>query len=165
MSLTITSHDDLRIMAGIQSRTTILNDATALVKDWTKPNDVTGTVIHWLAVSKSITDGVLVRAIDGSAGLHGKASGVIEFAMLSPQMAMHILNDVLAGQYVNDVTISVFHPIFGQSVYTCKMAFPLNMVSSGQQQNASIYSNVEITWDRGTILGNSWDDSWDASFG
>lgn len=165
MALTFLSADDTRISPGLVSASTLLGDSTSVVKDWTRPNDIAGTALYWKCIPQQVNDGHVIVSIDGSSGLDGFSSGVLKFAHLTPQMAFYVFNTVLAGQYTNDVTISVFHPVYGQSEYTAKMAFPSAMGQSGQQQNASIYTNVEMRWFRGTLLSNSWDDSFDNSFG
>lgn len=165
MALTFKSADDTRLGAGTLSATTILGSTTYLIKNFTRVNDMTETALFWKAVGENLNDGQVVTSIDGSGGLSGFSSGTIKFPHLTPQMAFYLFNTILSSKYTNDVTISVFHPVYGQSEYNCKMVFPSALGSIGEQQNASIYTNVEFRWFRGTLLGNSWDDSFDGSFG
>ena len=165
MTLTLDSTGAIRIASGIISATTILADTSYLVSNWTRTGDMSGTPLYWKAISSDINNGVLATAIDGSGGLHGYASGSITFAMLTTQMVFYIWSDILGNKYVNDVTISVYNPLFGQVEYNCKLQIPTQLGSVSEQQNASIYTNVKLNWYRGTLLGASFDDSFDDSWG
>lgn len=165
MSLTLKSSDTTRLASGTLSTSTILGSSSYLVSNFARTNDMIVNGIQWDAIGENITDGQVITSIDGSSGLSGYSSGVIRLAMLTPQMGLYLLNTILQGKYTNDVTISVFHPIFGQTEYNCKLRFPALMSSVGEQANASIYYNVRLEWFRGTALGSSWGNSFDDSWG
>jgi len=126
---------------------------------------MSSTPVRWRAIVENIADAPIEIAIDGSGGQHGFASGTIRFHTLTPQMGLYLLNTVLRGKYVNDVTLTGFHPVFDTATYNCKLRFPTNLAEAGEKISASVYGNVQMQWLRGSILGNSWDDSFDTSFG
>jgi hypothetical protein len=164
MALTMKSSDTTRLASGIVSRATLLGSSSYLVDNFTVTNDMSNTGISWECIGEQINDGQVVISIDGSSGLSGYATGVLRFAVLTPQMGSFILNTILGGKYTNDVTISVYHPVYGQSVYTCKLRFPESLEQAGEKISASTYANVRMQWFRGSIQGNSWDESFDSSF-
>lgn len=159
------SHDITRLASGTLSISTLLGSSSYLVDNFTPTTDMLNTPIQWQAILEDITDPENVIAIDGSSGIHGYSNGVIRFAVLTSQMANVLLTTVLGGKYTNDVTLAGYHPTFETAYYNCKLTFPSNLEQAGEKLSAGVYANVRMDWFRGSILGNSWDLSFDSSFG
>lgn len=143
----------IRLAQGTLDFTTLTSSDAYLIKNFPVQTDQP-SVVPWFAErSEGIQDGVLVRGMDGSGGLHGFASGELTFYLMTQKMLIYMFENCFNSKYVAPVTIYVPHPVTGMQAYNCQMEFPTDVQAVGERNADIVYSNVVFRWNRGVEVG------------
>jgi len=124
--------DLIRLASGDVTAYDLLNTSSYLVINFTRQSDMSASD-YWSATQPDkMVQAEFVGGIElGSGGYYGGYSGDVQFFILTPNMRSYLHTTIMASKPVAKVTMTLYNPIDGLSVYTGELVNPyaLNAVT------------------------------------